>query len=146
MVKTKVDLYCKDAKDMSELKDESVHLVITSPPYFDLKEYNGKNNHDNQIGAPKSYDEYLDNLNSVWKECIRVLCPDGKLCINIMPIFLSGDETHFKRRVTRTVIADIERYLDSTGDMYLHSLYIWDKRKIVRSNLNASSLFFISTL
>jgi len=132
MVKTKVDLYCKDARNMSELKDESVHLVITSPPYFDLKEYNGNNNHDNQVGAPKNYDEYLENLNAVWKECIRVLCPDGKLCINIMPIFLSGNETKFKRRVTKTVIADIERYLDSTGEMYLHSLYIWDKRKIVR--------------
>lgn len=132
MVKNKVDLYCKDARDMSELKNESVHLVITSPPYYDLKEYNKKNNHKNQLGSPDSYEKYLESLNSVWKECIRVLCPDGKLCVNIMPIFLSGNETQFDRRVTRTVIADIERFLESTGEMYLHSLYIWDKRKIVR--------------
>ena len=132
MVKTKVDLHCKDARDMSELKNESVHLVITSPPYYDLKEYNSNNNHKNQLGSPDSYEKYLESLNSVWKECIRVLCPDGKLCINIMPIFLSGDETKFNRRVTRTVIADIERFLESTGEMYLHSLYIWDKRKVAR--------------
>lgn len=128
----KVDLYCKDARKMKELKEESVHLVITSPPYFDLKNYNEKDNHINQLGSPKSYFEYINSLNNVWKECIRVLSPDGKLCINIMPIFLSGNETHFKRRVTKTVIQDIERYMDSTKEMYLHSLYIWDKRKVVR--------------
>ena len=59
----------------------------------------------NQIGNPKSYEEYIENLNSVWEECIRILHPDGKICINIMPIFLSGDQTQFKRRVTKTAIA-----------------------------------------
>lgn len=130
--KTKVDLYCKDARDMSELSNGSVQLIITSPPYFDLKNYNKKNNHSNQLGSLTKYSEYINGLNKVWKECIRVLSPDGKLCINIMPIFLSGNETLFKRRVTKTVTKDIETFMDSTGEMYLHSLYIWDKRKIVR--------------
>lgn len=127
-----VKIYCKDARKMSELKDESVQLVITSPPYFDLKNYNEKDNHNNQLGSPKNYEDYIEGLNSVWKECIRVLSPDGKICINIMPIFLSGDETKFQRRVTKTTIHDIEKFMESTGEMYLHSLYIWDKRKIVR--------------
>ena len=52
----------------------------------------------------KTYKEYIENLNSVWKECIRVLTPDGKICINIMPMFLSGKETVFERRVTKTAI------------------------------------------
>lgn len=127
-----VKFYCKDARDMSELKNESVQLMITSPPYFDLKDYNKNSNHENQIGSKRSYDEYIGKLDAVWKESIRVLCPDGKICINIIPIFLSGDETKFKRRVTKTVITDIENYMKSTGEMYLHSLFIWDKRKIVR--------------
>ena len=127
-----VKLYCKDSRNMSELEDESVHLMITSPPYFDLKNYNENNNHNNQLGSPKSYNEYIESLNDVWRECIRVLVPDGKLCINIMPIFLSGNENHFKRRVTKTVISDIERFMDLTNKMYLFALYIWDKRKIVR--------------
>lgn len=127
-----VKIYCKDARNMKELKDESVHLIITSPPYFNLKDYNEKDNHKNQIGSFKDYSKYIESLNLVWKECIRVLGPDGKLCINIMPIFLSGEKTPFNRRVTKTVIQDIERFMDSTKDMYLHSLYIWDKRKIVR--------------
>ena len=127
-----VKLYCKDARNMSEVEDESVHLIITSPPYFDLKEYNKDNNHDNQIGSPRNYEQYLESLNAVWKECVRVLHPDGKLCINVMPIFLSGNETHFNRRITKTVITDIENFMNSTKKMYLFSLFIWDKRKIVR--------------
>jgi len=127
-----VKIYCKDARKMSELKNGSVQLVITSPPYFDLKNYNEKDNHNNQLGSPKNYEDYIEGLNSVWKECIRVLSPDGKICVNIMPIFLSGDETKFQRRVTKTTIHDIEKFMESTGEMYLHSLYIWDKRKIVR--------------
>lgn len=119
---------------MKELKDESVHLIVTSPPYFDLKNYNTSENHskNNQIGSPKNYKEYLDNLNKVWQECVRVLTPDGKIAINIMPIFLSGKETPFERRVTKTSILDIENFMESTEAMFLHSLYIWDKRKIVR--------------
>lgn len=125
-------LYAKDSRKMKELKDGSVELIITSPPYFDLKRYNESQNHSDNIGDPKTYAEYIKNLNSVWKECIRVLTPDGKLCINIMPMFLSGKATAFERRVTKTAIHDIENFMDSTGEMYLHSLYIWDKRKIVR--------------
>src|SRR3989338_9505350 len=130
--KLEVKIYCKDARDMSELKNNSVQLVITSPPYFDLKNYNEKDNHDNQLGSPKNYEDYINGLNAVLKECIRALSPDGKICINIMPIFLSGGETKFQRRVTKTTIHDIEKFMESTGEMYLHSLYIWDKRKIVR--------------
>ena len=127
-----IKLFCKDSRNMKELANESVHLVITSPPYFDLKRYNESKNHSDNIGDPKTYEEYLKNLNIVWEECIRVLGPDGKLCINIMPVLLSGKETPFKRRVAKTVIQDIENYIGSTKEMYLHSLYIWDKRKIVR--------------
>jgi len=126
------EIYCGDSRNMKELDDESVHLVITSPPYFDLKNYNSNNNHGNQIGSPRSFDEYMSNLNAVWKECIRVLVPDGKLCINCMPVFLSGHETDFERRVTKLVISDIENFMYSTKKMFLHALFIWDKRKIVR--------------
>jgi DNA modification methylase len=117
---------------MDEVPDNSVHLVITSPPYFDLKEYNKNKTHLNQVGDISNYDQYIEFLNEVWRECIRVLSPGGKICINIMPIFLSGNETKFKRRVTKLVITDIEEYMNRTNCMYLHSLYIWDKRKIVR--------------
>ncbi len=124
--------YCKDSKNMSELKDGSVNLMITSPPYFDLKEYNKDKNHSDQIGKKGNYDVYLENLNTVWKECVRVMAPDGKICINIMPLFLSGNETPYQRRVTKLMITDIENFMQSTEEMFTHAMFIWDKRKIVR--------------
>jgi len=109
---------------MSELDDESVNLVVTSPPYWNLKDYDTKN----QIGiSNESYDDYLNDLYEVFQECIRVLVPDGKICINIMPIFLSGDQSQFDRRITKTVLSDFERFFESTGKMFFLSLFIWDK-------------------
>lgn len=121
-------IYIGDSRNMKEVADESVNLIITSPPYGALKDYDN----DAQIGLNQSYAEYISNLNDVWKECIRVLAPDGKLCINIMPLFESGNATPFKRRVTHTVISDLEKFIESTGEMFTFALYIWDKRKIVR--------------
>jgi len=117
-----------DSRNMSEIADESVNLIITSPPYGALKDYDDEN----QIGLNQSYADYIKNLNAVWTECIRVLAPDGKLCINIMPLFESGNATPFKRRVTHTVISDLEKFMESTGEMFTFALYIWDKRKIAR--------------
>lgn len=121
-------IYISDSRNMKEVPDNSVNLIITSPPYGALKDYQN----DGQIGLNQSYSNYIENLNKVWKECIRVLAPDGKLCINIMPLFESGNATTFKRRVTHTVISDIEKFIESTGEMFTFALYIWDKRKIVR--------------
>lgn len=122
-------IYIKDAREMTELPDESVHLVITSPPYWTLKDY--KN--DNQIGfGSKSYKEYINNLNKAWAECVRVLVPDGKICINIMPFLLTGKAARFGRRETRLVLDDIGRFMNSTKQMYHFGLYIWDKRKVAR--------------
>ena len=72
------------AESMQELDDESVHLAVTSPPYWDIKDYGSEN----QIGYDESLDTYLDRLNSVWKECYRVLKPGCRMAINI------GDQYH----------------------------------------------------
>lgn len=123
------EIYVKDAKDMSDLKDNSVNLIITSPPYWTLKDYNN----DGQIWKwSNSYEQYIEDLNKVWKECVRVLAPDGKICINIMPFLLTGKAARFERRETRLVLSDIEKFMDSTNEMYQFALFIWDKRKIVR--------------
>ncbi|MFN0200409.1 MAG: DNA-methyltransferase [Bacteroidia bacterium] len=123
-------VYQKDASDMSEIKDNTVNLIITSPPYWKLKNYE---DHAEQIGfGSNSYKEYIDDLNKVWKECVRVLAPDGKICINIMPFLLSGKSAKFERRETKLVITDIENFMETTNEMYLFATYIWDKRKIAR--------------
>lgn len=118
-----------DSRSMKELTDKSIHLVVTSPPYWRLKDYG------NQDGVGQnavSYEDYLDGLKGVFKECVRVLVPDGKLVVNIMPILLSGKDSKFGRRVTKTVLTDLESYFSTLGNMYFHSLFIWDKRKAVR--------------
>lgn len=122
-------IYNHDSSDMSMIPDDSVNLIITSPPYWTLKDYDIEG----QIGkGSSSYDYYINELNKVWKECVRVLAPDGKICINIMPFLLTGKAARFERRETRLVLGDIEKFMDSTGCMFQFGLYIWDKRKIAR--------------
>ena len=122
-------IFFKSSTDMSEIPSSSVNLIVTSPPYWTLKDYENED----QIGlGSSSYEYYLSELNKVWKECIRVLAPDGKICINIMPFLLTGKAARFKRRETRLVLGDIERFMDSSKEMYQFGLYIWDKRKIAR--------------
>lgn len=122
-------IFNHNSNDMSEVPDGSVNLIITSPPYWTLKDYDVEG----QIGAgSNSYDFYIEELNKVWKECVRVLAPDGKICINIMPFLLTGKAARFDRRETRLVLGDIEKFMDSTGCMFQFGLYIWDKRKIAR--------------
>ena len=126
---TKHLLVIGDSRSMNLISNESVHLVVTSPPYWRLKDYG--NNH--AIGqSSKTYDDYLESICTVFKECVRTLTPDGKLIVNIMPILLSGSQSRFNRRVTRTVLTDLDQFMTSLGNMYFHSLYIWDKRKAVR--------------
>jgi len=123
------EIYIGNSSKMSELADNSVNLIITSPPYWTLKDYENEE----QIGlGSNSYDHYLDELNKVWLECVRVLAPDGKLCINIMPFLLTGKAARFERRETRLVLGDIENFLNKTNEMFQFGLYIWDKRKIAR--------------
>lgn len=66
-----------DARDLSWLPEGSVHLVVTSPPYWTLKEY-AKN--DRQMGAIADYQRFLGELDRVWSECFRVLAPGGRIC------------------------------------------------------------------
>jgi modification methylase len=67
-----------DARDLSWIPDESVHLIVTSPPYWTLKEY-AKNNAD-QLGDIVEYEHFLRELDKVWKECRRVLVGGGRIC------------------------------------------------------------------
>ncbi len=60
---------------MAEVPDAAVHLVVTSPPYWQLKDYG----YSGQIGFDDSYETYINNLNLVWSECHRVLAPGCRL-------------------------------------------------------------------
>lgn len=75
--KTMHQLWLGDARDLSRIPDRSVHLVVTSPPYWTLKEYAGAKG---QLGAIENYEAFLNELDKVWAECARVLAPGGRIC------------------------------------------------------------------
>lgn len=70
-------LHQGDARDLSWIPDEHVHLVVTSPPYWTLKDYEHS---DGQLGDIQDYETFLDQLDRVWAECKRVLVPGGRIC------------------------------------------------------------------
>ena len=75
-----------DARDLSWLPDESVHFVCTSPPYADLKAYP---DHPGQLGNIPDYDNFLDELDKVWEECLRVLVPGGRIACVVGDVCIS---------------------------------------------------------
>ncbi len=86
---TKHRVVLGDARRMDVVKDETVHLVVTSPPYFDLIEYvDGAG----QLGHVHEYEAFLSELDKVWRESLRVLIPGGRLCIVV------GDVCRARRR------------------------------------------------
>lgn len=66
-----------DARDLSWIPDKSVHLVVTSPPYWTLKKYEDRNG---QLGEVADYEAFLDELDKVWGHCARVLADGGRVC------------------------------------------------------------------
>ena len=108
-------LFHADSRDLSFIKDGSVHLVLTSPPYFNLKEYRKG---DNQLGIINDYQQFVDELEKVWKECYRVLVPGGRI------VCVVGDVCLSRRKYGRHAV------------MPLHSDIAVSCRKIGFDNLN----------
>ncbi len=84
-----------DARNLSFLNDESIHLVITSPPYWNLKRYN---ENPNQIGHIDDYEVFLKELQKVWQDVYRVLVPGGRL------VCVVGDVCVSRRRFGRHLV------------------------------------------
>jgi len=88
-IPTSHSLYRGDAREMSGIETQSVHLVLTSPPYWTLKEYRDS---DGQLGHVEGYDEFLEELDKVWTHCLRVLVPGGRLICVVGDVCLSRRE------------------------------------------------------
>lgn len=109
-----------DSRQMIELPDKSVHLAITSPPYWQLKDYGT----DNQIGFHDSYESYINNLNLVWKECYRTLHNGCRLCINIGDQFARA--IYYGRYKVIPIREEIIKFCENIGFDYMGAI-IWQK-------------------
>ena len=109
-----------DSRKMQEIKDESVHLAITSPPYWQLKDYgNGS-----QIGFNDTYEDYINNLNLVWNECYRVLQKGCRLCVNIGDQFARS--VYYGRYKIIPIREEIIKFCETMGFDYMGAI-IWQK-------------------
>lgn len=121
----KHEIICADARKMAYLPDESVHLVLTSPPYWNLKPYErGKY----QLGLVEDYDQFVKELDKVWKECLRVLVPGGRL------VCVAGDVCLSRRKYGRHMVMPLH------SDIQVHC------RKLGYDNLNPILWYKISNV
>ena len=109
-----------DSRSLNKIKDKSVQLIITSPAYWQLKDYGTED----QIGFNDSYEEYINNLNLVWKECNRVLADGCRLCINIGDQFARS--VYYGRYKVIPIRTEIIRFCESLGMDYMGAI-IWQK-------------------
>ncbi len=86
LIPTRHELFNADSRQLDFIADDSVHLVLTSPPYWTLKEYR---EHPDQLGEIEDYELFLDELDKVWRHCHRVLVPGGRLICVVGDVCLS---------------------------------------------------------
>ena len=117
---TKHKIIIGDSRKMEEISDKSVHLIITSPPYWQLKDYGVEN----QIGFNDSYENYINHLNLVWIECFRVLHDGCRLCINIGDQFARS--VYYGRYKVIPIRTEIIKFCETIGFDYMGAI-IWQK-------------------
>ncbi len=121
MIQTKHTLITGDSRNMRLMPDRSVELIITSPPYWQLKDYGN----DEQIGFNESYESYINNLNLVWSECNRILKDGCRLCINIGDQFARS--VYYGRYKVIPIRTEIIRFCETLGLDYMGAV-IWQKQ------------------
>lgn len=109
-----------DSRRMTQIPDESVHLVITSPPYWQLKDYG----EEKQVGFDDSYEDYINNLSLVWNECHRVLHKGCRLCVNIGDQFARS--VYYGRYKVIPIRTEIIKFCETIGFDYMGAI-IWQK-------------------
>jgi site-specific DNA-methyltransferase (cytosine-N4-specific) len=132
----KNEVFFKNSTEMKEIPDNSINLIITSPPYFNVKDYSkdGKQqkshsvSNKNDLGSIDLFSEYINRLLLVWKECERILKPNGKLCINapLMPIPKKIFSNHYNRNIY-DIQSEIQNSILSKSQLFLIDLYIWNR-------------------
>ena len=138
-------IFYKSAESMAEVPDDAAQLAVTSPPYFNIKDYSQDGHQEIQhsvreesdIGNINDYQTYLDSLLKVWRECERTLSPNGKLCVNVplMPMLKKDFSTHYNRHIF-DLQSDIQQTILKNTGLFLLDIYVWN-----RTNPSKSLMF-----
>jgi DNA modification methylase len=120
-----------DARELDWIADETVHLIVTSPPYFNLKKYH---DHPGQLGDLDDYERFHDELDRVWRHCHRVLTPGGRLVCNVGDVCVAR-RANRGRHLVLPLHADIAVRARRIGFDYLTPI-LW--HKIANAQFEAS--------
>ncbi|MFN3869873.1 MAG: DNA-methyltransferase [Aquificaceae bacterium] len=120
-----------DSRSMQEIGDGEIDLIVTSPPYWHIKDYGVKG----QIGYGQGLHEYLKDLYMVWKECYRVLREGGRLCINVGDQF--SRSVLYGRYKVVPIHAEVIVQCESLGFDYMGSI-IWQKKTTMNTTGGAN--------
>jgi len=126
-----VKIIIGDSRKMIEVEDKGIDLVVTSPPYWNIKDYEV----DGQIGYGQSLHGYLKDLYRVWKECYRVLKPGRRLCINIGDQFARS--IIYGRYKVIPLHAEFIAQCEEIGFDYMGSI-IWQKKTTMNTTGGAN--------
>lgn len=125
------EIYVGDArKQLKKIPDETVHLVVTSPPYGEIKSYS---NRKGEIGHGQKISEYHEALNNVWKECVRVLKPGCRMVINIGDEFLRANKKRIYQIIPHHAYI-INNVISENPDMVYTGTINWSK--VTKSKTN----------
>ena len=129
-------VFFSDSRCMAEIPNDSVNLIVTSPPYFNIKDYSldgyqqaqTADKAHGQIGDVCTYNEYIDEMMAVWRECVRVLAPNGKMAINVplMPMLKKNMNTHHNRDIFN-INSDIEKSILNIDELFLLDVFVWNR-------------------
>ena len=130
-METKAKIIIGDSRQMKEAKNEETDLIITSPPYWHIKDYGIPG----QIGYGQTLHEYLKDLYYVWKECYRVLRKGGRFCLNIGDQFARS--IIYGRYKVIPIHAEFIAQCEQIGFDFMGSI-IWQKKTTMNTTGGAT--------
>jgi len=134
-LETKHQIFLGDSRDLSYIEDDSVHLIVTSPPYWNLKKYN---ENEDQLGHIDDYVKFLNELDKVWSQCFSKLVQGGRMVIVVGDVLLS--RRNFGRHKIYPLHADIQIRCEKLGFDNLAPIF-WHKISNAKFEVKGNSKF-----
>lgn len=119
-IKTPYEIFNSSSCDMSQVPENSVGIVVTSPPYWNKANYG---EYEGNIGSFQYYDDFLNDLKNVFEECYRVLIPGRKMCVVTANV---NQNTKEYGLLTIPLAADMTKLLQNCGFVLINQI-IWNK-------------------